>query len=153
MRWYGLLRHKYHFKFFKGYLPQTLLDPFLNTLTHLKHISMPYDISVSTLLLMNPFLSIFISTVNFSFFFFFKSYLLLILYRSYTLRDFCNQYYYTNIPINSFLVSVPILYPLKTLENIWFSDVFRECKLGTSTRSVLNLSFISWHWTKIEVFH
>ena len=24
----------YHFKFFKGYLPQILLGPFLNTLTH-----------------------------------------------------------------------------------------------------------------------
>ena len=33
--------------------------------------------------------------------------------------------------INPCLVSVPILYPLKSLENIWFSDVFRGQKLGT----------------------
>ena len=30
------LSRPYHFKFFKGCLPQTLLGPFLNTLTHLK---------------------------------------------------------------------------------------------------------------------
>ena len=29
------LGRPYHFKFFKGCLPQILLDPFLNTLTHL----------------------------------------------------------------------------------------------------------------------
>ena len=27
----------YHFKFFKGFLPQILLGPFLNTLAHVKY--------------------------------------------------------------------------------------------------------------------
>ena len=30
--------------------------------------------------------------------------------------------------INPFLVNVPILYPLKTPENLWFSGVFRGIK-------------------------
>ena len=35
VEWYGLPKHTiYHFEFFKGCLPQILLDPFLNTLTH-----------------------------------------------------------------------------------------------------------------------
>ena len=32
LKWYGLPNH---FKFFKGSLPQILLGPFLNTLTHI----------------------------------------------------------------------------------------------------------------------
>ena len=32
LKWYGLL---YHFKFFKGWLPQILLGPFLNSLSHI----------------------------------------------------------------------------------------------------------------------
>ena len=33
--------------------------------------------------------------------------------------------------INLFLTNVPLLYPLKTLENFWFSDAFRGYKSGT----------------------
>ena len=32
--------------------------------------------------------------------------------------------------IDLFLVYAPILYPLKTPEKFWFSDVFREYKMG-----------------------
>ena len=38
---------------------------------------------------------------------------------------------------NPFLVNVPILYPLKTPENLWFSGVFREYKIGTLARNRL----------------
>ena len=34
----GIQGIQYHFKFFKGCLPQILLSPFLNTLTHLRVI-------------------------------------------------------------------------------------------------------------------
>ena len=40
--------------------------------------------------------------------------------------------------INLFLVNVPILYPLKTPENLRFSGVFRKYKMETSTRNGLN---------------
>ena len=33
--------------------------------------------------------------------------------------------------VKSFLANVPILYPLKTPENLWLSDVFRGYKMGT----------------------
>ena len=33
--------------------------------------------------------------------------------------------------LNPFLANVPILYPLKTPENLWFSGVFRGYKIGT----------------------
>ena len=33
--------------------------------------------------------------------------------------------------INPFLPNIPILYSLKTSENLWFSDVFRGYKMGT----------------------
>ena len=33
--------------------------------------------------------------------------------------------------INPFLANVPILYPLKTSETLWFSGVFRGYKMGT----------------------
>ena len=35
LKGYGLLSRPYHFKFFKGCLPQILLGPFLNTLSHM----------------------------------------------------------------------------------------------------------------------
>ena len=34
LNWYVFLSRSYRFKFFKGYLPQILLGPFLNTLSH-----------------------------------------------------------------------------------------------------------------------
>ena len=37
--------------------------------------------------------------------------------------------------LNLFLVNVLILYPLKTLENLWFSGVFRGYKMGTLARN------------------
>ena len=36
LNWHGLLNRPYHFKFFKGCLPQILLDPFLNTLSQMQ---------------------------------------------------------------------------------------------------------------------
>ena len=62
--------------------------------------------------------------------------------------------------INPFLAKVPILYPLKTPENLWFSGVFRGYKIGTLARNGLRAvskvkSFlvfscrIKWeHWPK-----
>ena len=38
---------------------------------------------------------------------------------------------------NPFLANVPNLYPLKTLENLWFSGVFRGYEMGTLTRNGL----------------
>ena len=32
---------------------------------------------------------------------------------------------------NLFVANVLILHPLKTPENLWFSGVFKECKMGT----------------------
>ena len=51
-----------------------------------------------------------------------------------------------------FLATVPILYPLKTSEKLWFSSVFRVCKMGILARNGLmristngsSLSFISF---------
>ena len=40
---------------------------------------------------------------------------------------------------NPFLASVPILYPLKTPENLWFSGVFRGYEMGTLARNGLML--------------
>ena len=39
--------------------------------------------------------------------------------------------------INPSLANVPILYPLKTSENLWFSGVFRGYKIGTLARNGL----------------
>ena len=39
--------------------------------------------------------------------------------------------------IDPFLAHVPILYPLKTQENLWFFGVFREYKMGTLARNGL----------------
>ena len=38
---------------------------------------------------------------------------------------------------NPFLTNAPILYPLKTPENLWFSDAFRGYKMGTLARNGL----------------
>ena len=48
-------------------------------------------------------------------------------------------YYKENLQrlINLFLVNIPILYPLKTLENRWFSGVFRGYKMETLARNGL----------------
>ena len=35
------------------------------------------------------------------------------------------------------LANVPILYPLKTSENLWFSGVFRWCKMKTLAKNGL----------------
>ena len=40
---------------------------------------------------------------------------------------------------NPYLASVPILYPLKTPENLWFSGVFRGYKMGTLARNGLKM--------------
>ena len=37
--------------------------------------------------------------------------------------------------MNTFLANFPILYPLKTGENLWFSDTFKEYKIGTLASS------------------
>ena len=42
------------------------------------------------------------------------------------------------IVINPFLANVPILYPLKTPESLWFSGLFREYKMGKLARNGLN---------------
>ena len=34
-------------------------------------------------------------------------------------------------PFNQFLTNIPVSYPLKTRENLWFSGVFRGYKMGT----------------------
>ena len=38
---------------------------------------------------------------------------------------------------NPFDATVPILYPLKTFENLWFSDVFRKYKEKTLSLGVI----------------
>ena len=45
--------------------------------------------------------------------------------------------------LNPFLANVPILYPLKTPENLWFSGVFRGYKMGAFARNWFNVSFLS----------
>ena len=47
------------------------------------------------------------------------------------------RYYYCYI--NPFLPNVPILYPLKTPENLWFLSIFRGYKMGTSARNGLKI--------------
>ena len=44
----------------------------------------------------------------------------------------------TNNVFNPFQANFPILYPLKTPENIWFSSVFRGYKMGTLAGNGLN---------------
>ena len=43
--------------------------------------------------------------------------------------------------LNPFLATVPISYPLKTPENLWFSLVFRGCKMGILARNGLSIRF------------
>ena len=50
-----------------------------------------------------------------------------------TYLDFADISSYPNL----FLANVPILYPLKTSENLWFSGVFRGCQMGTLARNGL----------------
>ena len=39
--------------------------------------------------------------------------------------------------LNPFLANIPILYPLKTPENLWFSGVFRRYEMGTLAKNGL----------------
>ena len=52
-------------------------------------------------------------------------------FSNYLIKDQCS--------LNPFLHNVPILYPLKTPENLWFSGVFRGYELGTLARNGLML--------------
>ena len=46
---------------------------------------------------------------------------------------------FTHLHLNQFLTNVPILYPLKTPGNLWFSRVFRGgYKMGTLAGDGLN---------------
>ena len=47
------------------------------------------------------------------------------------------EVFYKKSVLNPFLANVPILYPLKTPENLWFSEVFRGYKMGTLARNGL----------------
>ena len=42
--------------------------------------------------------------------------------------------------LNPFLANVPVLYPLKALENLWFFGVFRGYKMGTLARNGLSFT-------------
>ena len=44
--------------------------------------------------------------------------------------------------LNTFSTNVPLLYPLKTSENLWFSDAFRRYRSGTLVENALNASEI-----------
>ena len=66
------------------------------------------------------------------------------------------------VSINPFLANVPILYPLKTPENLWFSGVFRRYKMGTLVRNELNemkcgsststfIFFVSVIWSSLHI--
>ena len=48
----------------------------------------------------------------------------------------------TGLFFNPFLANVPILHPLKTLENLCFTDVFREYKMETLARNGLKICMI-----------
>ena len=37
--------------------------------------------------------------------------------------------------VNSFLANVPILHPLKKPESLWFSGVFKGCKIRTLAKN------------------
>ena len=49
--------------------------------------------------------------------------------------------YFLHFLFNPFLANVPILYPLKTLKNLWFFGIFSGYKMGTLARNGLNKSF------------
>ena len=42
------------------------------------------------------------------------------------------------LTFNPFQANVPFLYPLKTSENLWFSDVFRGCKGNIDLKWVIS---------------
>ena len=49
------------------------------------------------------------------------------------------NFFYTSALLNPFSTNVPLLYPLKTSENLrWFSDVFRGYRSWTLTENGLN---------------
>ena len=52
--------------------------------------------------------------------------------------------------INAFLAIAPILYPLKTPENLWFSDVFRWYKMGTLAKNGLINSCIHFMFQRAD---
>ena len=58
-------------------------------------------------------------------------------YSEFSLGMMYDEKYRLKVNINPFFTSVPFLYPLKTSENLWFSDVFRGCKKGTYWRNGL----------------
>ena len=49
---------------------------------------------------------------------------------------------FKTIKINQFLVYFPILYPLKTQGNLWFSVVLRRYKMGTMARNRLRVILV-----------
>ena len=53
-------------------------------------------------------------------------------------------------PVNPFLASVPILYPLKAPENQRFAGVFRGYKMGRLVRNGLNLHFMFFLGTNLK---
>ena len=57
------------------------------------------------------------------------------------------------VEVNPFPASVPVLYPLKTLENLWFSGVFRGCKIGTLAGNGLILTIINNIFVFARVVH
>ena len=75
---------------------------------------------------------------------------LLILIRSIT-HDF-RRYY----PLNPFSTNVPFLNPLKTSENLWFSDIFRGFSSGTLVGNGLKLMLpskreITINWFTLQI--
>ena len=53
------------------------------------------------------------------------------------------------ININPFQANVPFLYPLKTLENLQFSDVYRGNRMGTLTWNGLMIDLSSGMWNLV----
>ena len=51
----------------------------------------------------------------------------------------------TEIHFNPFSTNVPLLYPLKTSENLWFSDVFKGYRSGTLVENgLINFSPVAY---------
>ena len=57
------------------------------------------------------------------------------------------------VEVNPFPASIPVLYPLKTLENLWFSGVFRGYKFGTLAGNGLILTIINNIFVFARVVH
>ena len=59
------------------------------------------------------------------------------------------------VNINPFHTNVPFLYPLKTLENLWFSDVFRGYRNGTLAWKVLThfSPVLCFEWKSVTGFY